>query len=274
MSLHRADSARNRAGSWLVRQKSVQAPRMRLFCFPYAGGGASIYREWGALLPEEVEVVVLQLPGRETRLLEEPITDAGKLTDALVDAMGPVLDLPFSFFGHSMGTVVSFELARELRRRGARKPSQLFLSAGRAPHIADPDSPIHELPDDAFLAELRQRYDGIPGEVLENEELLSLVLPGLRGDMKLLETHSYVEEAPLDVPITCYGGRDDKRLSHEDLEGWSRHTSGAFALRRLPGDHFFLHSQRSLLLRYLSDDLIQLMKRIEGKASGAARASR
>ncbi len=240
---------------------------MRLFCFPYAGGGASIYRDWGALLPNDVEVVLLQLPGRETRLLEEPISDAAELTKALVDAITPLLDAPFSFFGHSMGTIVSFELARELRRRGMREPSSLFLSAGRAPHVPDPDPPIHELPDAAFIAELRARYDGIPGEVLSNEELLELVLPGLRGDMKLLETHSFVAEEPLEAPITCFGGRDDHRLSHEDLEGWARHTRGAFVLRRLPGDHFFLHSQRSLLLRYLADDLIQLMNRVGEKAA-------
>lgn len=260
MSAPRTESARSRTSGWLVRPRGGQNAGMRLFCFPYAGGGASIYREWQALLPEEVEVVVLQLPGRETRLLEEPVTDAGALTTALVEAMEPLLDRPYCLFGHSMGAVVSFELARELRRRGAPKPARLFLSAGRAPHVPDPDPPIHELPDDAFLAELRDRYDGIPGEVLENEELLELVLPGLRGDMKLLETHSYVEEAPLDVPITCFGGRDDKRLSHDDLEGWSRHTSREFTLRRLPGDHFFLHGQRALLLRYLSEDLLRCME--------------
>jgi surfactin synthase thioesterase subunit len=166
-----------------------------------------------------------------------------------------------------MGTMVSFELARELRRRRLPEPSALFLSAGRAPHLPDPDPPIHQLPDAAFIAELRARYDGIPGEVLSNEELLELVLPGLRGDMKLLETHDFAEEEPLEMPITCFGGRDDSRLSHEDLEGWARHTRGAFVLRRLPGDHFFLHSHRALLLQYLADDLIQLMNRGDERAA-------
>ncbi len=265
-----------REGRWLVRGRRESPARMRLICFPYAGGGASAYRDWGALLPEDLEVVVLQLPGRETRLLEDPVTDATELTSALVDAVEPVLDAPFCFFGHSMGTMVSFELARALRRSGRPQPAALFLSAGRALHLPDPDPPIHQLPDREFVTELRARYDGIPGEVLSNEELLELVLPGLRGDMKLLETHDFVEEEPLDIPITCFGGREDHRLSHEDLEGWSRHTRGSFVFRRLPGDHFFLHSQRSLLLRYLADDLIQLMNRLDEKpaAPSISRATR
>jgi medium-chain acyl-[acyl-carrier-protein] hydrolase len=254
------EAARNREGVWLVRGKTGRAARMRLFCFPYAGGGAASYRDWGALLPHDVEVVPLQLPGRETRLLETPFTDMGELTKALVDAVTPVLDTPFCFFGHSMGAVVSFEVARELRRLGMRGPSSLFVSAGHAPHIPDPDPPVHELPDGAMVAELHARYDGIPSEVLSNKELLELILPGLRGDMTLIETYSFVEEEPLDVPIVCFGGAGDHRISREQLEGWARLTRGEFVFRQLPGDHFFLHSQRSLLLRYLAGDLNALMK--------------
>jgi medium-chain acyl-[acyl-carrier-protein] hydrolase len=242
-------------GVWFLRLRRQSVPRMRLFCFPYAGGGAGIYRSWPAGLPEEVEVLSVRLPGREARLAEAPFTNVGDLAPAAADANRPFLDLPFAFFGHSMGALAAFEVARELRRRGGPTPACLVVSGARAPHRPYPDPPVRELPDAEFLTEVRSRYDAIPAAVLANPELVELLLPSLRADFTVVETYDYREEAPLTCPIWCYGGLSDERVSREDLEAWSSHTSSAYALQMFPGNHFFLHSAETAVFQAITQAL-------------------
>jgi surfactin synthase thioesterase subunit len=247
---------RSSANPWVLQLRRMTSPRLRLFCFPYAGGSAAVYRTWPERLPSDVEVCPLRLPGREARLSEKPYTRIGDLVQTVAEALRPLLDLPFALFGHSMGAVAAFELARELRRRHALLPTRLFVSGARAPQRPNPDPPIHHLPDEEFVAEVRRRYDGIPGAVLENPELVQLLLPALRADFALFESYVYSEESPIGCAVSCFGGLDDDRVSREDLEAWSGNTAGSFSLRMFPGDHFFLHSAEESVRQAVCDQLV------------------
>ena len=240
--------------TWIACRKPNPQARLRLFCFPYAGSGASIFRTWSDGLPADVEVCPVQYPGRGTRLMETPFTQIAPLIDALAQALEPLLDKPFAFFGHSLGALMGFELARQLRRQSGVQPVHLFVSADRAPQIPHRDGPIHALPEGEFLVELR-RLNGIPGKVLEEVELMQIMLPILRADFAVYETYVYTTEPLLSCPISAFGGLHDHRVSRGDLEAWRDQTSGSFSLRMFAGDHFFLNTTQPLLLQMLSQEL-------------------
>jgi medium-chain acyl-[acyl-carrier-protein] hydrolase len=240
---------------WFVRFRPRATARARLFCFAYAGGSASVFRSWPDALPLDLDVCAVQLPGRGARFKERPFTSLGALVGAALQALGPALDLPFALFGHSMGGLVCYELARELRRRGGPQPALVALSACRPPHRPSPDPPVSHLPDAEFLREVRERYQGIPGEVLEEEELMQLLLPVMRADFSVLESSCHEPGPPLDCPLLIVGGDSDTRLDAEDLEGWRRYTSATTRVETLPGGHFFLDSERAALLRLVGEEL-------------------
>jgi medium-chain acyl-[acyl-carrier-protein] hydrolase len=174
------------------------------------------------------------------------------------------MDKPFVFFGHSMGALISFELARQLRRDYGKQPIQLFVSGRRAPQLRDRDLPTNTLPESDFVAELR-RLNGTPAEVLENGELLQFMLPILRADFAINETYEYLPERPFSFPITACGGLHDDEVSRNDLEGWKEQTDASFVLRMFPGDHFFLNAYQPLFLRALSYDLNHLASEIRAR---------
>ncbi|MGB8476809.1 MAG: alpha/beta fold hydrolase [Candidatus Acidiferrum sp.] len=240
--------------SWIARSKPNPRARLRLFCFPYAGTGPPIFRTWSDGLPADVEVCPVQFPGRGTRLMETPFTQLSPLVQALAQALVPLLDKPFAFFGHSLGALVGFELARQLRRQNGVQPVRLFISAGRAPQIPQRQRPIHALSEREFLVELR-RLNGIPGKILEEVDLMHIMLPVLRADFAVYETYVYSTEPPLNCPISTFGGLQDHRVSRGDLEAWRDQTRVSFSLRMFPGDHFFLSTTEPLLLQVLSQEL-------------------
>jgi medium-chain acyl-[acyl-carrier-protein] hydrolase len=242
---------------WLAYREVNPRARLRLFCFPYAGGGASAYRGWASSLPADIEVCPVQLPGRESRLREAPFERPEPLLQAIANALQPYLDLPFAFFGHSLGAMLSFELARELRRRGGVLPQHLFVSGRRAPDVVRREEDIHDLPEPEFIAKLRE-LNGTPEEVLQHAELMRLLLPVLRADFAVNETYVYTEEAPLDVGISAFGGLGDEEVTRDDVAHWSRHGRAPFRLRMLPGDHFFVHSARDLVTECVARDLAEL----------------
>jgi len=248
--------AKTDSNVWVIRSKPNPQAVLRLFCFPYAGSSAIIFRPWTDL-PAAIEVCSVELPGRGTRFAETPFTRLDPLVEAIAIALLPYLDNPFAFFGHSMGALISFELARFLHIKQSLNPAHIFVSAYRAPQIPDPDPPIHTLPKSAFLEELR-RLNGTPKAILENSELMQLILPILRADFAVLETYVYATGLPLNCPIAVFGGLQDSEVTSADLEAWQCQTNVAFSLQMLPGDHFFVHSERSLLLQKLSEKLSQL----------------
>ncbi|MEM8722520.1 MAG: thioesterase II family protein [Cyanobacteria bacterium P01_G01_bin.39] len=249
--------------SWFICPKPNPRAKLRLFCFHYAGGGAGSFRDWSDNLPPSVEVHFVELPGRGFRLAEKAFVSLNPLVKAIADALHPFLDKPFTFFGHSMGGLICFELTRLLRKKYGLNPIQLFVSAHRAPQLPDPDPPIYNLPDAEFLEELRD-LEGTPQEVLENAELMQLLLPTLRADFTVVDTYKYTAESPLDYPITVFGGLQDQEVNYEELEAWQEQTTAAFSLQMLQGNHFFMHSARSLLLEYLCQDLNQLAGEVDG----------
>jgi medium-chain acyl-[acyl-carrier-protein] hydrolase len=239
---------------WITRPRPSPRARLRLLCLPHAGGGASSFRGWADALPPEVEVCPVQLPGRENRIAEPAFDRVPPLTEALADAVEPLLSLPFALFGHSNGALIGFELARTLRARGRPGPVHLFASGRRAPDVSLNRPPTHHLPDAELLADL-QELGGIPPQLLEHPELLAVLLPTLRADVAIHETYAFQEQPPLAFPITAYGGLADPRTPLASLEAWGRHTAGPFVTRLFPGGHFYLQEQRTVVLRTLAADL-------------------
>lgn len=249
------------AAPWLVNFGTSPLARLRLICFPYAGGAAQIFARWPQELPQSVELCAVQLPGRGSRFRERAFTNIHDLVSSAAEGLDGYLDRPYVFFGHSMGAMIAFELTRELRRLRKRGPEQLFCSGLRAPQFASTDRITYNLPDDEFLSELR-RLNGTPPEVLESPELRQLLLPLLRADFSITQTYKHREEPPLSCPLTVFGGEDDEEADGANLEAWRRHTTGRFSMCLLPGDHFFLHTSRELLLKTLSRSLSHVVSNL------------
>ena len=245
------------AQRWLLRPRSDAQTSVRLFCLPPAGGAASFYRDWGDALPPGVEVCPVQLPGRETRLRERPYTRLDPLLEGLVGALAPYLDRPFAIFGHSMGALVGFELARRLRAGAAPEPLLLVVSGHSAPHLPLGHAPLHALPT-AQLVEAVRDLNGTPEEVLGNSELRELVLPAIRADFEVCETYVHQPHPPLSCRVVAFGGTGDPLVSRTQLAGWRQHTNGPFAMTMLPGDHFFRGRSRRVLLARLARELAAL----------------
>jgi surfactin synthase thioesterase subunit len=245
--------------SW-TNGRPVEAPRddrVRLLCFPHAGGGASMFRSWTEGLADVADVWPIQLPGREGRWQEPALTGISTLGATLCRSLSPLFQAPFALFGHSMGSFVAFELARQLRRENSREPVALIVSAARAPQIPDPDPPTHHLAASELLRELK-RLNGIPRELLDHPELLALLLPTLRADLALCETYRYADEPPLDCPIWAYGGEHDNKVPLEHLVQWETQTTRQFAVRLFPGDHFFVKEAGREVTQALSAKLRRL----------------
>ncbi|MEA5621015.1 thioesterase II family protein [Cronbergia sp. UHCC 0137] len=241
--------------SWFIIPQPNPQAKLRLFCFPYAGGGASVFREWNKELNPKIEICTVQLPGRENRLLEPVFNRLQPLINALGQAILANLNQPFAFFGHSMGSLICFELACYLRRVYGLTPVHLFVSGRIAPHLPTSRPAIHNLPPTEFVKEL-SRLNGTPTAVLENRELMELLSPTLRADFAVLETYTYTESAPFSCGITAFGGVEDQEVSQEELLAWKKHTISKFSLQMLPGDHFFINSNRRQLLDLLSKDMM------------------
>ena len=243
---------------WITCPRPSPDATLRLFCLPFAGGGASIYRAWATMLPSWIEVCPIQLPGREDRYREAAFTNLIGLSRALSRELTPYLDKPFALFGHSLGALLAFEVARSLRHAEAPAPLAMCLAAYPAPHVPSARAPIHQLPDPEFIDQMR-RLQGTPDAVLANRELMEFVLPILRADFQACDTYVSAPEPPLACPFFVFGGTEDVEVGAPDLERWRELTSGSFSLRMLPGTHFFVQSQRQPLLAALGAHLARLV---------------
>lgn len=215
----------------------------------------SAFRGWAEDSPLEIEIAILQLPGREARLAESPMTSMAELVAAAADAISGLQDLPFAFYGHSLGGKIAFETARELRRRGLDLPVHLFIAACSGPAIPWAHTPLRELDDLALLHEIQRRYGGVPDAIVQDAELRALLTPALRGDMSVVETYRYNSEPPLPIPVSCFCGDQDWMTPEEEVYDWKTHTSGSFRLEWFTGDHFFPVPERLKLLDRIASDL-------------------
>ncbi len=249
---------------WIAYRKPNSQARFRLFCFHYAGGAASVFRGWQQALPAEIDVCPVQLPGRESRLREVRYQRLGPLLDELSGALEALFDPPFAFFGHSMGSIIAFELALRLRKEGKEGPFKLLLSGRRAPHRPEAAPPLHALPEEEFKDELR-RLNGTPEAVLSHPELMELLTPVLRADFAVCETYEHEPTEPLDCPLTVLGGLEDAEVSSEDLESWRRYSRGDFQRRMFPGDHFYLNgAAKTTLIDTVARELMNGHGHLEG----------
>ncbi|NEZ59383.1 thioesterase II family protein [Adonisia turfae] len=239
---------------WLRRGTPNPNASLRCFCLPYVGGSARIFQPWSQSLPDSVEVCALELPGHGTRLTEQPFDNWDAVLEAISQVILPLCDRPFVFFGHSMGALISFELARYCRRHNLPMPSHLYVSGHRAPQLPDPEEPVHNLPEQAFREKLT-RLQGTPPAVLNNKEFMAMLLPVLRADFTLCETYSYVQEPPLPCPITAFGGTQDPTTQRGRLRAWRAQTQAKFTRHVLPGKHFFIQTEKTSLLNHLKISL-------------------
>ncbi|HEU4628273.1 MAG TPA: alpha/beta fold hydrolase [Gemmatimonadaceae bacterium] len=225
-----------------------------MLCLPYAGGGVSVFHGWSDALPAGLALWPVQLPGREDRIGDAPFSRIGPLVEALGDVVHAHVRQPFALFGHSMGALIAFELARHLRRRFGVQPVRLFVSGYVAPHLPARSAPVHDLPEDAFLDHVR-RLNGTSEAVLANPEIRRLIVSVLRADLALCETFAYTADEPLGCAISAFGGLEDPEVRRADLLAWRMHTSRDFTLRMFAGDHFFLRAARRTLLEAMRADL-------------------
>ena len=227
---------------WFRVQPDPRA-RVRLFCFPYAGGGSAIFRQWGSEFRYPIELVPALLPAREGRIREPGYTRLDKMVETLAREISPYLDKPFAFFGHSMGAIIGFELARLLRDERGLEPEHLFVSGRRSPRIPRRDLYIHDLPEAEFVVEI-EKMNGTPREVLEHQELMALLIPMLRADFAVCHSYVYEPGKPLRCPITVFGGTRDEEAPRDELEAWCKETTGECNVQMLEGDHFFINERR------------------------------
>lgn len=248
-----------------VIPKPVFNPRLRLFCFPYAGGSASAYIAWTELLPKDVEVVLLQPPGRGSRFSEVAHENMESFTSEIVAEQDFVTEIPYVFFGHSLGCRVAFEVAKELQSRGLLLPQHFVASGSRAPHLTQELEAIHSLPELEFVNKLK-RLNGTPEEVLQNKELMQLMLPSLRTDFRIAELHVSNPQT-LACPITIFYGTEDDNVVIEKLNAWqelSKFTINTFAFK---GGHFFINEANNQVLTKLTDILVSARQKIETRTA-------
>lgn len=248
---------------WVSCSKPNSQSRIRLFCFPYAGAGSSLFNTWSNGLLPDIELYLVNLPGRDSRIQETPYRQLKPLIEPLTQGLLPHLDKPFAFLGHSMGSLISFEVARELRRRGGTQLLHLFVSGRQPPHVPDIHPNFHRLPEKEFLNTTQQFYGALPEIILQDPELVNLFLSMMRADITMIETYEYEQEAPLDCPITAYGGLQDASVDEQSLAAWKEQTTVDFKLKMFPGEHFFIQTARLAVLQHLNMELTSLLKVID-----------
>ncbi len=234
--------------TWFSLLPACDKSAIRLYCLPYAGTSHAVFQHWQPLYEERLELALVKYPGRGARYLD-PLPDSiSVLVDELARTIAQEGDKPFALFGHSMGSLIAFELAHRLRESHALNPTAIYVSGGTAPSLRHLKAQLHHLSEADFATEILG-MNGIPEEIANSPDLMAIFLPILRRDFALCERYRYRERPPLSCPITVFGGRSDPNTNERQLTGWKQETSGPFTLEWLEGDHFFLFQHE----RFIAD---------------------
>jgi medium-chain acyl-[acyl-carrier-protein] hydrolase len=240
---------------WLAFHEPQPTVRLRLFCLPYAGGGATLFRGWQQQVGPGIEICPIELPGRGQRRHDPPFRRVADAVHAICMGVEPYLvGVPCAWFGHSMGAILAFEIARRLQLHRGVRVRHLFVSATRAPHRHHVDRHTYNVPDDEFI-EILRGLKGTSEALLTDLDAMELMLPHVRADVELVQTYHYAAGARVRCPVRAFAGLDDAHVSREDMEQWREAVSGPFALSVIPGDHFFLTAAARDLLGVIGNDL-------------------
>lgn len=226
----------------------------RLFCLPHAGGTAQTFLRWRKYVPAWIDLCAIELPGRARRIDEPQPRDVDAVVAEFLDNSRDLLDLPYAVFGHSLGGLLAYQITRTVEETGRPALVRLYVSATRPPADEATAPRRHQLGDRELAAHLRD-IGGTPAEVLEDEALLSLVLPIIRSDLRLGETYRHTWTQPQRTPITAFAGIDDPVVSPHQAAGWLAYSDGGVAVRELPGDHFFLDEKAREIVATIAADL-------------------
>lgn len=245
---------------WLYCPNPDPAARLRLVCFPFAGGGASVFNSWSRALPPGMEVHGVQLPGRESRFVEPRVLHVEDAVIPLVETIENLADRPLVFFGYSLGALLAYETAVEFSRLGkGTVPARLLVAAARAPHIEDVVPPLAQLPDDLFLEKVNYYYEP-SDESWKVPELLQVLLPILRDDIQVSENYGAGEPRRLQVPITVFAGEADRSAPRDSIEAWKQLTDAGCRIEVYPGGHFFINQHLGDIQRRVGAELTALLE--------------
>lgn len=244
----------NSVSKWLSVPERRPLASFQLICFHHAGGGASVFHPWSKRLRAEVELLAVQLPGRENRFSEPPLTTLDEILDQCLEAVIPALRPPYALLGHSFGGLLAYMAARRLTAAGVTKPERLVISASKLPRRISPEATVvkREVDDETLIDQLVQ-LGGIPREFLKDRELLKIFLPAIRADMAAMRGANIDEAAPLPIPITVFRGEDDKGFGDVDVEEWRRRTAFPIAEYVFPGGHFYFKHRLDDVIDRLND---------------------
>lgn len=236
---------------WFVNFKKRPLKKFHLFCFHHSGGGASMFHPWVEHLSPSIELIAIQLPGRETRFTEKLTNSLPEILDNLTEGFNSLKETPFIVFGHSLGGLLAYEFAKEVYEKFALLPTHLIISAMKAPHMPRKRD-LHTL-NDRELAEKLKLFDGIDDKILQNEELLELFLPIIRSDFSISETYHSPTVKQIPCNITHLSGREDKTLSEQDIMEWKKYTNLDFKSLSFVGGHFFIKNNQNTIIKYIND---------------------
>lgn len=237
--------------SWYLEYDKKPYARIRLFCFHHSGGAASMYYPWVKCLSPNIELIAIQLPGRESRFTEPLTNNLTEIIEILTDGFNSYQHKPFFIFGHSLGGLLAYEFTKSLNRHYSLLPKQLIVSATKAPHLPFRMNYLSKLDGEALKEELKV-YSGIDEDILNNDELLQILLPIIKSDFSISETYYYKSSSSLSFDILVLSGKDDKTVSENEVQAWSEHTSGKFKHLAFPGGHFFIKEHQEEILRLIN----------------------
>ncbi len=264
LEIAQREEKKSEQDKWIVRFSKKETPRLRLFCFPYFAGGASVFSSWPSFLPKDIEVCAIQFPGREERIGETPFLDLEALVSKIVSLMKPLLDCPFAFYGHSLGAVVAFEVARILDKEKL-SPKQFIAGSWGAPHLKWPFMNLENISEEDIQKEenselMKEHLKTleIPSSVLEDEKLMNEMMPSLRADVIMIgKRHNFQNGGAENFPITAIAGEKDTVFGISQVQGWGKHTKNSFAFHTISGGgHLFVRDQKEELLKILGDSLV------------------